>query len=67
MATFKQFLVEANEVDRIVDHWKKDRYDFMNDKQLRDAVGDDLEQLEYSPEDIAKMVPQILKKIKAGK
>ena len=37
--------------------------DQMGEEQLRTMIGDDLEQLEYSPEDINRMVPQVMRMV----
>lgn len=48
---------------RIVSYWRG-RAHKMSDSELKSAIGNDLEQLEYSSEDIAKMLPQIIKAVK---
>mgnify|MGYP005864231769 CR=1 FL=1 len=50
----------VREVKRMADHWKKAGKGMSKD-QLIDGMGDDLEQLEYSPEEVEKMVPMVLK------
>jgi hypothetical protein len=52
------------EMDRIAAHWKEQGGDKMSDDELADAIGDDLEQLEYSPEEVADLVPAIISKIR---
>ena len=53
---------DANDIARLVAHWKKEGAD-MEMQDLRDAIGDDLEQLEYSPEQIEKLLPGIVAKV----
>lgn len=51
-----------DEMRRLADHWKKEGKGMSKD-QLADAIGQDLEMLEYSPEEVDKMVPRVLKMI----
>lgn len=37
--------------------------DQMGEEQLQAGIGDDLEQLEYSPEEVNRMVPQVMRMI----
>jgi len=68
MGIIKELNEQANanvEMKRIADHWsnvagKRD----MTDQQLNDAIGNDLEQLEYSPDQVEKMVPAIFDMIR---
>ena len=53
---------DANDISRLVAHWKKEGAD-MEMQDLRDAIGDDLEQLEYSPEQVEKLLPGIIAKV----
>jgi hypothetical protein len=53
---------DANDIDRLVSYWKKEGKD-MEPQDLHNAVADDLEQLEYSPEQIEKLLPGIIVKI----
>lgn len=69
VAARQQGLIEAAGVPdkdadckRIAGHWKNKAAKMSKD-QLRDAIGNDLEQLEYSPSDVSKMVGKILKMI----
>jgi len=67
MSLIKQINEEANEqaeVQRIADHWKK-YANKMTDQQLADAIGNDLEQLEYTPEQVDKLVPHAIKLVRA--
>lgn len=66
MSLIKQINEQANaneEMKRIAQHWRGYR-DKMSDPQLADAVGNDLEQLEYTPDQVEAMVPTILAMIK---
>ena len=54
-----------SEVARLVAHWKE-HGNGMSDVQLADAIGNDLEQLEYAPEEVQKLVPHIISKVKSG-
>ena len=54
-----------SEVSRLVAHWKEHGKG-MSDDQLADAIGNDLEQLEYAPNEVAKLVPHIVAKVKAS-
>lgn len=52
-----------SDMDKIVAHWKEKSKDMTKDEVL-DAIADELEQLEYSPEEIDSMlIPTILKKL----
>ncbi len=67
MSLIKQINEQANaqaEVQRIADHWKQ-YANKMSDQQLADAVGNDLEQLEYTPDQVEKLVPVAVKLIRA--
>lgn len=56
-------MVDADsEVKRIAAHWKEQGKGMSKD-DLINAIGNDLEQLEYSPEDVEKLVPRILKMV----
>ncbi len=50
------------DVERLVKYWKENMKGMSTD-ELREAIGDELEQLEYSPEEVEKMVPKILKMV----
>lgn len=56
--------VSSEECDRIASYWKG-KAAKMTDAELRSAIGNDLEQLEYSPEEVSKAVPRILRKVKS--
>lgn len=69
VAARQQGLIESEGVPdkeadckRIANHWKKKAAKMSKD-ELRAAIGNDLEQLEYSPSDVSKMVGKILKLI----
>ena len=64
MNMIQQINEGANDVNKIVAHWKAEGAD-LTDAELKSEVGNDLEQLEYTPEQIEKLVPTILGKIKA--
>jgi hypothetical protein len=53
--------VELNddELQRIADHWQEEGAD-MDDDDLADAIGDDLEQLEYAPEEISAGIMKVM-------
>lgn len=47
------------ELKRLADQYRE-REAKMSDDDLRDAIGDDLEQLEYQPEDIARGIEAVM-------
>lgn len=47
------------ELERIADHWREEGAE-MEDDDLRDAIGDDLEQLEYSPEEMPDAIDEVM-------
>lgn len=51
-----------DELQRIADHWKEEGQD-MSEDELRDAIGNDLEQLEYTPEQIASGISTVMSKL----
>lgn len=66
---FNDILVEVgdhvdvkHEVKRLADHWRKNKKSMSKD-ELVDAIGHDLEMLEYSPEEVERVVPMVLKAI----
>lgn len=69
MSLIKQLneMVNAEqEMQRIADHWRgvvAKRP--VTDQQLKDAIGNDLEMLEYSPAEVADMVQTILHMIRS--
>lgn len=48
-----------DELQRIADHCREECAD-MSDDELRDKIGDDLEQLEYSPEEISDGIDTVM-------
>lgn len=46
------------DVNRLVDYYLELK--FANSDHIRELAGDDLEMLEYSPEEIEKLVPKIV-------
>lgn len=48
-----------DELQRIADHWEEEGAD-MDDDDLADAIGDDLEQLDYSPEEISAGIMKVM-------
>lgn len=55
----------SGETARLVAHWKEHGKG-MSEAELADAIGNDLEQLEYSPDEIAHLVPQIVSQVIGG-
>jgi len=53
------------ELQRIAEYWIENGHD-MSEEKLRDAVADDLEQLDYAPEQVEQMLPQILNMIRGA-
>lgn len=51
-----------SELERIADHWREEGKD-MSEDELRDAIGDELEQLEYSPEEISDGIDTVMSMI----
>lgn len=56
----------AEDITRLVKHYKP-KADKMSRDKLRDAISNDLEQLEYDPDQVDKMTTQILKKVSPRK
>lgn len=54
-----------DELTRIADHWREEGAD-MSDDELRDAIGDELEQLEYSPEEISSGIDSVMSMLHRG-
>ena len=55
--------VDVNaEIEKIASHWREHGKGMSKD-DLADAVGNDLEQLEYSPQQVEKLVPRIVKMV----
>lgn len=53
----------SEDCNRIASYWRG-RAHKMTDAELRSAIGTDLEQLDYSPEDVTKLVPRVMSKVK---
>lgn len=51
--------LDTEELQRIADHWEQEGAE-MEDDDLADAIGDELEQLEYSPKEISDGITQIM-------
>lgn len=51
---------KAKDIKKLANQLKRVGKD-MDEDHLVDAIADDLEMLEYSPKEIEKMVPQVLK------
>lgn len=75
---FESVANPESDMARIAEHWRgllgRHPADFgmehpdaepdqMGQKQLVAGIGDDLEQLEYSPEDVNRMVPQVMRMV----
>ena len=60
LITLNEATKAKSEKQRIADHYKGKKIDV---KKLRQDIGNDLEQLEYSPQQITKMVPEIIKMV----
>lgn len=59
----KEAVDSKSDVARITSYWRG-KAASKTDAELRDAIGNDLEQLDYPPEEVAKLVPRILKAVK---
>ncbi len=59
----KELMESQGEIDRVVDHWKE-KGATMSKAALRDAIGMELEHLEYTPAQVAAVLPQIIERIK---
>lgn len=55
----------TDEIIKITKHWEGKRTG-MSDQQLLDAVTNDMEQLEYSPNKVRLLAPKIVSLIKDG-
>jgi hypothetical protein len=51
--------LDDEELQRIADHWEAEGAE-MEDDDLADAIGDELEQLEYSPEEISAGISRVM-------
>lgn len=53
------------EMQTLAKYWIENGSD-MTDDEIREAIGNDLEQLEYTPEQVNEMVPQVMKMVRGG-
>lgn len=53
------------EMQRIADYWREHGTD-MGPDEVREAIAMDLEMLEYSPDQVEEMVPQIMQMLGGG-
>ena len=53
------------EMKRIAEYWMENGRD-MGEDELREAIAMDLEQLEYPPDAVEQMVPQIMQMVRGG-
>lgn len=54
----------AEEINRIAAYWRSHGGIDMPDSELRSNVANDLEQLDYSPDEVAKLVQRIMRLVK---
>lgn len=54
-----------DEMKRLAEYWMENGAD-MSEDELRDAIGNDLEQLEYTPDQVDQMIPVILQMVRGG-
>ena len=56
-----------SDMTRIADHWRdaQAKNPEMSEEELQAGIGNDLEMLEYSPEEVDKMLTQVLNMIVA--
>ena len=59
----KQLMETVHEIDRLVDHWKEEGA-HLSKSELRDAIGHELEMLEYTPAHVKAILPQIMDRIR---
>ena len=54
-----------SEISRIAEYWRDmvNERPEMDEQELMAGIGDDLEQLEYSPEEINRMVPKVMRMV----
>jgi hypothetical protein len=55
----KELMESIGEIDRLVDHWRVEGAK-MSKNELRTAIGHELEMLEYSPDQVKAVLPQIM-------
>jgi len=52
------------DMDKLVDQYKEKDFSDMEEQEVKDMIGDDLEMLEYDSAQIKKMIPYVLNKLK---
>jgi len=57
-----EMVSKSDDIEKMVSHWKEKAAD-MTKEQLMDAIGEELEMLEYSPKDVSAMITMIIKKL----
>lgn len=62
MAVTQQQNVRS-EMQTLAKYWIENGSD-MTDDEIREAIGNDLEQLEYTPEQVNEMVPHVMKMVR---
>ena len=60
----KELMETVGEVDRIVAHWQE-RGAKMSRSELRYSISHELEMLEYEPDQVEALLPQILDRVKS--
>lgn len=58
--------VVERDIERIATYWDDETAAGMSDNDVREAVGYDLEQLEYTPDQVEVIVPRILRRMGRG-
>ncbi len=53
-----------SDVEKLVKQYKEKDLDNMSDQEIKDMIGDDLEMLEYDPEETDKLITRIFKELK---
>ena len=52
------------DMEKLVDQYKEKDFSDMEEQEVKDMIGDDLEMLEYDSAQIEKMIPYVLNKLK---
>lgn len=62
---FESVANPQKDMARIAEYWREAMADNpdMSGDELQDGIGNDLEMLEYSPEDVERMLTQVLKMV----
>ena len=62
---FESVADPSTDMARIAEHWREVRADIpdMGEEELRTNIGNDLEMLEYNPEEVEQMIPQVMKMV----